>query len=57
MKDESHGMGQFEAKRRHKGHNFFLKFFKNLTFLCSLGKFLIIENFSSILMKSLLLNG
>jgi hypothetical protein len=57
MKDDSRGMGQFQAKRGHRGGGFSLKFFKNLTFRCSLGKFLLTENFSSIVIKSPLLNG
>jgi hypothetical protein len=49
--------GNLKLKGDLKGITFYLTFFKNLTFLCSLGKFLLIENFSSILIKSPLLNG
>jgi hypothetical protein len=53
MKDDPRRMEQFKAKRALV----VLIFFKNLTFLCSLGKFLLIENFFSVLIQSPLLNG
>jgi hypothetical protein len=57
MKDDSPDAGQLKGKKKYKKHNLFLKFFKNLTFVCSLGKFLIIENFSFLLIKNSSLDG